>query len=154
MPQIGADVTRVTSTALHALGATYQESNGRTYRYVRAGAAIARGDCLVADTAEEIYAHTPSSAVDQVISGFWPEESGRGNITDNYYFWMAIAGDHSVKAAATVVAGAPYTTSAVAGTVDDIAAAAGNALASASGRGGIFLTATTGGFARVEISGS
>lgn len=150
--QIGVDVTRVTSTALHEIGATYQESNGRTYRYVKAGSGVQLGDCLIWDAAEETYAHTPSTAVDQVPSGFWPNEGGRSGITDNYFFWMLIQGDALVKAAATVVAGAPFGTSATGGTVDDVTAAAGNALASASGRGGIFLTTTTAGFARVEVA--
>lgn len=150
--QIGVDVARVTTAAIHEIGALYQEPNGRSYRYVKAGAAIALGDCLIWDSAEETYAHTPSTGVDQVPSGFWPNEGGRAAIADNAFFWMLIQGDALVKAAGTVVAGAPYATSATGGTVDDIAAAAGNALASASGRGGIFLTTTTGGFARVEVA--
>lgn len=151
--QIGVDVVRTSSTQLHEIGARYAEPNGREYRYVKAGAAIALGDALVLDTAEEAYAHTPSSAVDQVISGFWPAEGGRAAITDNFFFWALVGGDVLVKAAATVVAGAPYGTTATAGTVDDVTAAAGNAMASASGRGGVFLTTTTGGLARVEVQG-
>lgn len=151
--QLGVDVARTSSTALHEIGARYVEPNGREYRYVKAGAAIALGDALVQDAAEEAYAHAPSTAADQVISGFWPNEGGRAAITNDYFFWMLVGGDALVKAAATVVAGAPYGTTITQGTVDDVTAAAGNALAAAAGRSGIFLTTTTAGFARVEVQG-
>src|SRR5688572_7829010 len=150
--EIGVDVTRHTTASLHQIGQRFRESNGREYRYVRAGAAIALGDCLIWDAAEEAYAHTPCTALDQVPSGFWPAEGGRTAILDNEYFWMLIAGDALVKAAATVVAGAAFAPTGTAGTVDDIAAAAGNASAAASGRGGIFLTTSSGGLARIEVT--
>lgn len=151
----GADLSRTTSNALHELGATFSESNGRNYRYVRAGAAIALGDVLIDDVAEGVWDMTPSSAADQVVAGCWPNENAQGRaraaITDNYYFWMLEGGDASVKAAATVVAGAPAITTATAGTVDDTAATAANALATAAGVGAVFMTTTSGGFARVKF---
>lgn len=156
----GVDVNRVTSTQLHPIGTTVTLANGRRFRYVKAGAAIALGDVLIWDAAEEIYAHTPVSAADQSITGCWPNEneggigsSSRAAITDNYFFWMLVNGDALVKAAATVVAGAPAISIATAGTVDDTAASAANALASAV-TAPYFLTTTTAGFARVQFNGA
>lgn len=154
--RLGIDLGLVTSDQRHEVGLEITGPDGRGYVYSKAGAAIALGDVLVDDVAEEIYALTPVSAADQVIGGCWPNENptpgtARVAITDNYFFWALVRGDANVKAAATVVAGAPIVTVATAGTVDDTAAAVGNALAAASGIGGIFLTTTTAGFARVKF---
>lgn len=152
----GVDLVRVTSVALHPPGSIFTQENGRSYRYVRAGAAIALGDVLIDDVAEETYAVTPVAAADTPLAGCWPNEgdgSGRSRaaITDNYYFWMLEEGDALVKAAATVVAGQPAVPIGTAGTVDDTAAAAANALAMAAGVGAIFLGTTSGGYARVRF---
>jgi hypothetical protein len=148
---LGVDFTLSHSEAKHELGLKVYGSDGRTYKYVRAGAAIALGDSLINDVAEEKYAVTPVAAADTPLAGCWPNEGGRAAILDNYYFWMLVEGDALVKAAATVVAGAPAVPVAVAGTLDDTAATAANALAAASGVGAVFLTTTSGGFARVRF---
>lgn len=157
MRDLGIDIVRIGSVQLHSLGSIFVQDNGRVFKYVKAGAAIALGDALVNDVAEGSFDVHPSSAVDQVLCGAWPNEGdgvGRARvaITDNFFFWMQVSGDALVKAAATVVAGAPAGTTATAGTLDDVAAAVGNALAAGSGVGAIFLTATTAGFARVQLS--
>lgn len=157
---LGVDVGRVDTVQKHELGFRVQKSSGRWYRYVVAGATIALGDVLQPDTAEvdfPISSVQPTSAVDQIAVGCWPNENTdaitvRAAIADNAFFWMHEKGDALVKAAGTVVAGAPANSSATAGTVDDIAAAAGNALAAGSGVGMYFVTTTTGGFARVMFS--
>lgn len=156
---IGVDVIRHGTVQLHELGTIFTQAGGRKFQYVRAGSAIALGDVLKDDVAEGIYdKDTTAAAADQVMFGAWPNEGdginrARTAILDNEFFWALVGGDALVKAAATVVAGAPIVTIATAGTVDDTAATAANALASASGKGGIFLTTTTGGFARVQFNG-
>lgn len=146
---LGVDFTLHGSSQLHELGLKVIGSDGREYTYVHAGAAIALGDCLKLDPAEGTWEFQPTAAADEVIVGAWPNEGGRTAILDNEYFWALTGGDALVKAAATVVAGAPAITIATAGTVDDTAATAANALAAGAGLGAVFLTATSGGFARV-----
>lgn len=156
---LGVDLARVDTVQKHELGFRIEKSDGRIYRYMVAGAAIALGDVLQSDTAEADFpTHSvqPTSAADQTIVGCWPNENpptgSRAAIADNSFFWMLEKGDALVKAAATVVAGAPIVTIATAGTVDDTAATAANALALAAGVGGYFVTTTSGGFARVMFT--
>lgn len=156
--RLGIDFGLVSADQRHEPGLSVLAPDGRTYQYVRAGAAIALGDGLIWDVAEEVYAVAPIAAADTVVAGAWPNENpyvgtARVAITDNYYFWMLVDGDALVKAAATVVAGAPAVPIATAGTFDDTAATAANALAAASGVGAIFVTTTSGGFARVRFKG-
>lgn len=149
--QLGVEFTQVDAgpTFPHTLGIEITCDDGTRRKYVRAGAAIAPGDCLKVDTAEGRNDFDPTSAADQSINGAWP--SAFPAIADNSGFWCVVRGDVSVKAAATVVAGAPIVTTAVAGTVDDTAATAANALASGAGIGGIFTSVTSGGFATVKF---
>jgi hypothetical protein len=140
---------------LHPLGTTVTDQLGRKYRYSKAGAAIALGDCLIWSAA--IFTVIPVAAADQSIVGCWPNENppsgtARTAVSNAEFFFALIAGDALVKAAATVVAGAPAISIATAGTVDDTAATAANALASAV-TGPFFLTTTTSGFARVMFNG-
>ena len=154
---VGVDLGRVTLVQEHELGMYGEGSDGRGYRYSKAGAAIALGDALKTDTAEGINDVDPVSAADQVVVGCWPNESvgghsARAAIADNSFFWMLVNGDGLTKAA-TVVAGTPAISVATAGTLDDTAATAANALATAAGCGCVFLTADSGGFARVRYNG-
>lgn len=155
---MGIDFTRLDTNQEHELGLRLETNDGKCFRYYHAGAAIALGDVLIDDFAEGTWEAQPSSAVDQVPIGCWPNENVsatgiRVAIADNLYFWAQVGGDALVKAAATVVVAAPGGTTATAGTVDDVAAAVGNALAAASGAGLRFVTVTSGGFARVMFNG-
>lgn len=155
---MGIDFARVDTEQQNELGVRIEANDGKVFRYVKAGAAIALGDVLQWDFVEGTWEVQPTSAADQTPCGAWPNENVsttqvRAAVADNSFFWMQCGGDALVKAAATVVSGAPIATIATAGTVDDTAAAAGNALAAASGVGGVFVTTTTGGFARVMLNG-
>lgn len=147
---LGVDFTLVTSIQKHELGAELDGNDGRRYKYGRATAAIAVADCLVADPGTGAY-HVKQStaAADLVIAGC----AHVAVTTAGDYFWYVIQGLVSMKAAATVVVGAPIVTIATAGTVDDTAATAANALAAGSGKGGIFASTTTGGLASVLLMG-
>lgn len=146
----GIDFNSVDLTPQHALGIEVDCDDGTRRKYVRAGSAIAAGDVLTVDVAEGDNDYQQSAAAaDLTIAGAWP--SAYPAVADNSYFWCVVRGVVSVKAAAAVVAGAPVVTIATAGTVDDTAATAANALASGSGIGGIFVSATSGGFARVKF---
>jgi hypothetical protein len=147
---LGIDVERVSAVAEHNLGLEVSCTDGTTRRYYRAGAAIAAGDALITDTAEGPNDVQPSAAADTPIVGVWP--SAYPAIADNSYFWAVVKGLVSVKAAATVVAGAPAVPIATAGTLDDTAATAANALAAASGAGAVFMTTTASGFATVRLT--
>lgn len=159
MPEkdLGIDLGKVTTTQEHELGTEYTYL-GRVYVYRKSGGTIALGDVLKFDAAEETYSVIPVAAADEVVEGCWPNENetsfhtARAAIADNSFFWMLKRGDALVKAAATVVAGAPAVTIATAGTVDDTAATAANALAAGAGCAMMFLSTTSGGFARVRFS--
>lgn len=155
---LGIDFSRVDTNQEHELGIRIETNDGKAFRYVRAGAAIALGDALIQDFAEGTWDFAPSAAADTPIYGVWPNENVsptqvRAAVPDNAYFWMQVGGDALVKAAATVVVGAPAVTVATAGTLDDTAATAANALAAATGVGAVFVTVTTAGFARVALNG-
>jgi hypothetical protein len=145
---LGVDILQVDTVQQHALGLEIQMDDGNVYKYVRAGAAIALGDVLKVDVAEGPNDYDPQVAADIPHAGCWPSTRAAA-IADNSFFWALIKGNASVKAAATVVAGTPAISTATAGTVDDTAATAANALAMASGVGAVFQTTTTGGFATV-----
>lgn len=149
--QLGIEFTQVDAGPVfpHTLGIEVYCDDGTKRKYVRAGAAIAPGDVLKVDTAEGPNDFDPVSAADQPIAGAWP--SAFPVVADNSGFWVVVGGDVSVKSAATVVPGAPVVTIATAGTVDDTAATAANALASGAGLGGIFTTVAAGGFARIKF---
>lgn len=127
---IGVDVTRVDTVQKFPLGQTITTANGGRYRYIRAGAAIAQYDALKADAAEGAFDWQPTAAADEGILGI-----AQVAIGDNEFGWVLIEGKGFVKVAATVVAGASLVTIATAGTLDDTAAAAGNALATGVGVG-------------------
>jgi len=146
---LGIDILAVDTVQQHALGCEITHDDGNTYRYVRAGAAIALGDVLKVDVAEGPNDYDPQVAADIPHAGCLPNATGRAAVADNSFFWAGVRGSFSVKAAATVVAGTPAISTATAGTVDDTAATAANALAMAAGVGAIFQTTTTAGFATV-----
>lgn len=151
---LGVDVTARDLVQKHELGMKVTTSDGRTYRYVQNAAAIALGDVCAQDFATGTWAvKTSPATADAPIAGAWPNEGGRAAITVAGFFWMLTGGDASVKSAAAVVVGAPIATIATAGTVDDTAASAANALSAASQVGGVFVTVASGGFARVAFNG-
>lgn len=149
---LGINFAQIDAVQKNELGLEVRGNDGRTYKYVKAGAAIALGDALISDGVEGVFDYQPSSAADQSVLGVWPADGGRVAVTDNYYFWCVVGGYVVMKAAATVVVGAPAITTATAGTVDDTAATAANALATAAGRGLIFQTTTTAGLATVLVT--
>jgi len=155
---LGIDLARVDTLQEHELGLRIETNDGKAFRYMHAGAAIALGDALIPDYAEGTWEAQPSAAADTVLIGAWPNENVsptqvRVAILDNQYFWMQCGGDALVKAAATVVVAAPAVPIATAGTLDDTAATAANALAAAAGVSAVFTTVTTTGFARVMLNG-
>lgn len=154
---LGIDVGRIDSTQKNELGFEILKSDGRRYRYVQASGAIALGDVLMADytIGTLLWGVKTVSAADLPCVGCWPNENPAGGqtarvaVTTLFFFWMLVKGDANVKAAAAVVVGAPAIPTAVAGTVDDTAASAANALAQAAGVPMIFTTVSAAGFARV-----
>jgi hypothetical protein len=144
---LGVDVDKESSaTQEHPLGLRVQAEDAtygvREYEYVKAGGAVAATDAVIADVAEENLSVIPSSAADQPLRGV-----AHVAIDDNEFAFIVVKGAVSVKAAATVVAGTPAVPTATGGTLDDTAAAAGNALAMAAGVGVTFLSTTSGGVA-------
>ena len=131
----GIKFTQVDDTQQNELGIEVAANDGRTYKYIRAGAAIAVGDALHVDYAEGYNDLHPTSAASQPIAGV-----AHVAIADNKFGWVVVRGVVPVKAA-TVVAGTPGVSTATAGTLDDTAADAANALATAAGIGARFLTA-------------
>lgn len=154
---LGVDVGKIDSVQKAELGFEIQKSDGRRYRYVQASGTINLGDVLMADyTIGGLVwgVKTTTAAVDIVPVGCWPNENpaagtARVAVTTLFFFWMLVKGDALVKAAATVVVGAPAGTIATAGTVDDVAGVAADAWAAAAGVPMVFTTLTTTGFARV-----
>lgn len=143
----GVDVTSVDVTALHEVGLELDFSDGKRRKYIKAGAAIAAFDALTVDEAETPDLE-PTSAVNQALAGV-----AERAIADGSHGWVVVRGSGvSVKAAATVVAGAHAVTVATAGTLDDDTAAAANAIAAASGIGAKFDTVTSGGIAAVTLA--
>lgn len=128
---LGIEVTDVDTVQKHALGLEVDCDDGTRRRYVRAGAAVAQYDALIIDFAEGPYDYQPSAAADTPIHGVCPVSG----VADNNFFWAVVQGKTNVKVAATIVAGAPLVPTAVAGTLDDTAATAANALAMAAGVG-------------------
>lgn len=156
MKTLGIDVTATHTTAQHELGLVVEDSANpqNRYLYVRADDAVAQYDAVQLDVAaagsgsasDVPFLVTPSGAADEVIEGIAQVAIAAGS-----YGFVLVEGSGTVKAAATVVAGAPAVTIATAGTLDDTVAAAGNALASAVGRGVVFTSTTSGGTASCRI---
>lgn len=149
---LGINFTQIDATRKQELGLEVDGNDGRRYKYVQAGTAFALGDALISLGSSGVFVYQTSSAADQPVLGVWPADGGRVAVTINYFCWVVVRGYAQVKAAATVVVGAPAITTATAGTVDDTAASAANALATAAGKGLIFQTVTTAGLAIVLIS--
>ncbi len=145
---LGIEVDVVDTTRKHELGIEVDFANGKRYKYIRAGGSIAANDALSIDVAEGVYDYHPSPAAANVILAGVSEVA----IGDNEFGWVVVRGPVVVKAAATVVAGKPAVSIATAGTLDDTAADADNALAAGSGVGAIFATTTSGGKATVILS--
>lgn len=146
----GIDVERVDDVRAHPLGLKVECSDGTTRRYVRAGAAVAQYDALVQDFAEGVFDWQPVAAADTTVLGVCPV----AGVADNYFFWAIIAGPAFVKVAATIVVGAPLVPVATAGTLDDTAATAANALAMSSGVGVVAVLddSPSAGIAKVYLS--
>lgn len=147
---LGVDPLVVDTTQEHELGLELDFNDGTRRRYVRAGAAVAQYDALIVDQAEGPFDWQPSAAADVPIVGICPVSG----VSDNYFFWAITKGVAYVKVAATIVAGAVLVPIATAGTLDDTAAAAGNALAMAAGIGVIAIVDDTpsAGIAKVLVS--
>lgn len=154
---LGVDVTSTSTTAEHEVGvkAIDPANPQNVYQYVQADDAVAQYDAVQLDvaaagsgsSANVPFLVTPTSAADQIIVGVAQVAIAAGS-----YGFILIEGGGTVKAAATVVAGAPAVTIATAGTLDDTVAAAGNALAAGSGRGVVFTSTTTSGVASCFVS--
>lgn len=126
----GVDFSRVDSVQKHPLGWTLHSVGGTLRKYVRAGATVAQYDALTYDS-EGINDWQPTSGANQGVYGVCPVSG----VADNYFFWAIIKGKANVKVAATITAGAHLASTATAGTLDDVAAAAADAQAAASGVG-------------------
>jgi hypothetical protein len=144
---LGIDVTLVTSTAKHELGLkVYDPANPQNrYQYVRADDAITQYQAVGLDFAaggsgsatDVPNLVTPTSAVNESIEGIAQVAFSAG-----YYGFILIEGTGTcLTAAAIASAGIHLVSTATAGTLDDTAAAAANALAQAGGRGVIAVTA-------------
>lgn len=136
---LGIKATDVDSVQKHALGIEVDFDDGTRRRYVRAGAAVAQYDALIIDFAEGKFDWQPSAAADVPIVGVCPVSG----VSDNYFFWAIVKGPANVKVAATIVAGAILVPIATAGTLDDTAATAANALAMGAGVGVIAIADDT-----------
>lgn len=141
---LGIDFTATHTTQKHGLGAKVPATDGREYTYVLAGAAIAATDAVVFSAGWSAI-KTPATA-DAIFHGV-----AHVAIASGSYGWVVTRGIVSCKAAATVVAGAAAVTIATAGTLDDTAASAANALSAACGAGAMFTTTTSGGVANVLL---
>jgi hypothetical protein len=146
---LGIDFTQVDAVGApkHALGLEVDCDDGTRRKYIRAGAAIAATDALKVDFAEGSFDFDPTSAVAQPLAGV-----ATVALADNEFGWVIVRGPAIVKAAATVVAGAHAASTAVAGTLDDVTAAAADAQAAAAGIGAMFRTVTGSGVATVILS--
>lgn len=150
-----ADVTRVTTTAEFMLG-TQHTQDGVTYRYVKATSAVAVGDLLRVNNADadEPHAVTPTSAVNQPITGVATTAIASGS-----YGWIAIRGKVTAKVAASTAAGAQLGSSGTAGTGSAITISASptqaeiqRVLAAASGLGVEVLSNEASGTAPVNLT--
>lgn len=132
---MGVDVNVVDTVRKHELGLTLDFADGTRRRYVKASGAIALNDALVMDTAVLTaavpYVVKTSSAALQPIAGVCMVSG----VADTNFFWAVVGGKANVKVAAAVAAGAHLATTATAGTLDDVAAAAADAQAAAAGIG-------------------
>lgn len=136
---VGVDVNLVSTDQKHALGLVVNCDDGTERTYIRAGAAIVANAALTQDFAEGPYDWQATSAVDTPIFGVAPVA-----IADNSFGFVITKGVAFVLvAAAPGAAGALLTPSAVAGTLDDAVAAAGNALGAASGVGVVLIADDT-----------
>jgi len=120
-PLLGANVNQVTAgtttngqNAQFALGTEIVGSDGNTYRYVQAGAAISTTTnepfALGIDEAEQATILTGTNALAGYLIGFAP----RLIIADNAFFWARMRGVFPIRVAASVAAdvalGLPSTT--------------------------------------------
>lgn len=126
---LGVDFTKIDTAQSHEAGLKVIADNGIVYKYVKANGSIAQYDAVT-------YTATPNevistSAVNTTLAGV---NQLSGVLTTNW-FWLAVEGAGLVVKAATVVAGTQLVPTATAGTLDDTAAAVGNALAQGSGVG-------------------
>lgn len=136
---LGIRFTDVDTVQKHALGIEVDCDDGTRRKYVRAGAAVAQYDALIVDFAEGKFDYQPSAVADTPLAGV----NILSGISDNYFFWAIVRGPANVKVAATIVAGQPLVPIGTAGTLDDTAAAVGNALAMGAGVGVIGITDDT-----------
>ena len=152
---LGVDVTDVSTTAKFELG-TKALRNGNELTYIRAGSAIAVGDCLIVDvtSTSEPFVMIPSSAVNQSVEGI-----AQIAIPSGQFGWAVTSGNVTgVKVAASTAANAQLGTSATAGTLSTITiggtytqAEIQRVLAAAAGKSVIALDAESGGLAEVLI---
>lgn len=135
------------------LGATITDSNGTTWQYGLAAAAIAQGQIVSIDSAYSVGGGVTHASMD---SGATPTKLGvyqlATSAASGEYIWVAIKGPMSVNLLASAVAGAKLYTSASPGSLDD-------ASASQTLIPGLTANTTVGGapaltacFARVELS--
>ena len=141
----GVKFDRADTTQKHPLGMELAADDGRVYAYYRAGATVAVNSALKVDVAEGPNDLDPTANADvDVIAGV-----AMTALADNEFGWCVRRGPATVKAAATVVAGASAVSIATAGTLDDTAAATANALA--AGSRCVFTSTTTSGLASVYL---
>lgn len=146
---LGIRFVQVDTVQKHALGIEIDCDDGTRRRYAKASGSVAQFDALTVLTTTQNNVIT-TSAASQPVVGVCPVS---GVATTNF-FWAIVKGPAVVKAA-TVVALASLVTTATAGTLDDTAASAANALASSSGLGVWSVTADgtpAAGQARVFLS--
>lgn len=124
------------------------EVDGRRFKCIEAGAAIAAGDAMIQDFTEGVNVYAPSAAVDTVVHGICETA-----LADGKFGYMLIEGLSLVaKCAATIVVGQPLMPTATAGTLDDITIDAANAGMLAAGPGIVAVTTTTAGVATVLLN--
>jgi hypothetical protein len=112
------------------LGGVYSDGNGRSYRLVKAGAAITGAasltlvDAIVAG-APTFEVDVTTTADDYSVAGVVPADIDAADIALGEYFFVQCGGAATAISAGAVAAGALVATSTTAGKIDDLAATAG-----------------------------
>lgn len=134
-------------TAPIPLGGLIELPNGDIYQCIEAGAAIALNDALELDQAEGANVFHPTSAATQPVHGI-----AQTALADGKFGFMMVRGVATVKVAAAFAAGTNASTTAVAGTLDDVALSTVTLLAAyGAGVRPFSITAIASGVATVRI---
>jgi len=144
--RVGIDFTVTGADRLHELGIEIPCVDGKVYKYIRAGAAIAVGDALKVDYAEGLNDFDPTSAATSKLAGV-----AEVAIADNEYGFVVVKGTVVAKLSGSTAANAGLIPSATAGTLGTAADTAAAALVAATGLGALCVVAESGGTGTVKL---